>query len=802
MSLGLRDNSDDWGLAMTWISADIRQGWRRLASTPGLSLGAVLTLAVGIGCTVLMADVLDRLLIREPSQVSEPDRVRRVYVGRTAFMDIAGYETLAAMATVRPEIEAVAGYYDESVSFGEGERARQLHVTAASPDYFRVLGVHPALGTWPVPAGNAAVLSYGTWQQDFGGSNEVIGKPLRLDSQTYTISAVAPRGFHGVGTVAADVWLPLEMRARAAYGDAWRTMQAVFLHAIVRVQTDVNLTRVNDRATAAFRATASSFQKKSNVVLGDLRLSRAPGVMVGTRVEVLIAAVSVIVLVIACGNVANILLIRGLRRAREFSIKTALGASRGRLIREVVVEASLLAAAAGVIALFVVGVGGSLVRDLLLPPVAALADSLDVRVLLTTAAVSGLAAFVLGLIPAVRLTTRTVVTPGPMIATRPSRLLEVLGGMQVALSLPLLVGAGLFVLSLWHARGQDFGMQTDHLVVVSTNLFSVGRPFENQTIHREMQVRLSRLPQVESTALVENVPMRHSVSMLIDGKLAQVNGVDPAFFTVMRMRLTEGRLFTDNDNRKAAAPVAVVTDSLARSLWPGQSALGKCLPMGEPGSPCPAVVGIVADARLIPQIRPTAEATPACYFPLEQRAASTNRALLVRTTGDPAAVLQMLRKQAQTSSVNLPYVDAYVFDELFMNLLKPWRLGSLVFVVFGALSIIIASVGLVLIGAYAVARRVREIGIRSALGAQPQQIVLLVLQRSLFVIFCGLTVGLGLAWAGGRVINTQLFGIAANDLRVIASAAAAVLAVGVFAAWLPARRAAGIDPVVALRVIE
>jgi putative ABC transport system permease protein len=750
-----------------------------------------------------MADVLDRLLIREPSQVSDPARVRRVYIGRTAFMDITGYQTLAAMRSVRPEVEAVAGYYDESLSYGVGAAARQFHVTAATADYFGVLGIHPALGTWSSPASDAAVLSYATWQQDFGSSADVIGKPFRLDNQTYTISAVAPRGFHGIGPTGTDVWLPLESRARAAYGDAWTRMPAIFLHVIVRVPPGVNLALVDQRATAAFQmSAASSFQGKSNVILGDLRLSRAPGVMVGTRVEVLIASVSLIVLIIACGNVVNILLIRGLRRTREFSIKTAIGATRARLIREIVIEASLLSAAAGAIALVVVDIGGSVIRDLLLTSVAALADPLDARVLLTTATVTALAAFVLGLIPAVRLTARMGVTPGQMIPPRPSRLLEVLGALQVALALPLLVGAGLFVLSLWNARGQDFGMQTDHVVVLSTNLFSLGRPFDNQTILRRMQARLSRLPQVDATAVVENVPMRRSVSMLINGKLAQVNGVDPAFFTVMRMRLTQGRLFTDSDNRKGAAPVAVITDSLERALWPGQSPLGKCVPMGEPGVPCPAVIGVVADARLIPQIRPTAERNPVCYFPLEQRAASTNRALLVRTTGDPARVLQILRNQAQVASPNVPYVDAYMFDDLFMNLLKPWRLGSLVFVVFGALSIVIAALGLVLIGAYAVTRRMREIGIRSALGAQPRQVVRLVLQRSLVVILCGLAAGLAIAWAGGKAINAQLFGIAASDVRVIASAAAGVLAVAAFAAWVPARRAARIDPVVALRVVE
>jgi len=281
-----------------------------------------------------------------------------------------------------------------------------------------------------------------------------------------------------------------------------------------------------------------------------------------------------------------------------------------------------------------------------------------------------------------------------------------------------------------------------------------------------------------------------------------VNGVDPAFFKVMGMRLIQGRLFTADDNRKNAPLVAVVSESMARGVSPGQPAVGKCLLMGTPGSPCVQIVGVVADARLFPQIRPTGLPSLACYFPLEQHASSTNRALLVRTTEDPSLILQTVRQDAQAAAPDLPYVDAYVFDELFMNMLKPWRLGSLVFVVFGTLSMVIAAVGLALIGAYAVTRRTREIGIRSALGAQPRQLVGLVLRRSLIVVLGGLAVGLLLAWSGGRAIGAQLFGISSGDARVIGAAMCAVLGIGAFAAWVPARRAAAIEPVVALRIVE
>jgi len=357
-------------------------------------------------------------------------------------------------------------------------------------------------------------------------------------------------------------------------------------------------------------------------------------------------------------------------------------------------------------------------------------------------------------------------------------------------------------------------MQTDRVAVVTTNLFEVGQPMENHAVHRQIQARLMRLPRVESTALIENLPMRTGVFFMIDvpgrampkgpissanGMLPAFNGVDPSFFGLVRMRLLQGRLVTDTDNRKGAPPVAVITESMARNYWPGESAVGKCFYMGSRSQPCTEVVGIVADARLYPSIKPTKEWTSACYVPIEQRSGSSNRALLVRTDGDPAEVLQTLRRESQAAAADLPNVEVYAFDDVFQALLKPWRLGSIVFVVFGALSMIITAAGLSAVAAHGVTRRTREIGIRSALGAAPQRLVRLVLGRSLFVVGAGLAIGMGLTWAGGRILTAQLFGVTAGDPRVLAAGAVGLFVVSSVAAWLPARRAARIDPVRSLR---
>ena len=803
---------------MRLIPIDVRYAWRRLAATPLLTFGAMLTLALGIGSAVVMADVLDRLLLRAPAHVLDPDRVTRVFSGgpRAGYgaMAIFDMPTFDALGSLHEDLESSAAYYNESVSFGTGAAARQLQAVTCSPDYFSVLGVQPLIGSFAEFSGrgraNAAVVSYRVWQQAFGGAADVIGKPLRLGSDSYTIVAVAPRRFAGIDFKTADVWLPLAPRARAAYSPG-----AYFLWIIARLKPGVSRERASERATTAYRATHTDpFNRDRVLVLGDIRPARAPGVAIGTRVEVLVGAMSILVLLITCGNVANLLLVRGLRSDREFVVKTALGATRLRLLREVLLEGTLLAAGAGLVSLVVVVTGGALLRREFLSDVAALASPLDTRLVLVTVVVCIAAAFLLGLTPALRLSRHRALTPGLSSAARPSPVLDLFSGLQVALSLPMIVAASLFVLSHWNARHQDFGMRTDNVAVVSTNLFEVGRrPSENHAVHRQIQARLSRLPQVESTALIENLPMQSRVSSLFEvpGKdllkggmagdiLPGIYPVDPSFFSLMRMRLVQGRFFSDEENRKPARSVAVISESMAERIWPGEAAIGKCFYLGGRQNPCTDVIGVVADARLIPSIRPTKQWASAVYLPIEQQTGFTSsRYLMVRTVGDVSTVAQLLRQESQVAAPDLPYVDVHPFDDIFTAMLKPWRLGSIVFVIFGALSMIVAALGLAAVAAYAVTRRTREIGIRSALGATPQQLVRLVLTRSLLVVMGGLAMGMALSWAVGRVLNAQLFDVQAGDPRIQTGAALGLLIVAAFAAWIPARRASSVDPSTALR---
>jgi hypothetical protein len=268
----------------------------------------------------------------------------------------------------------------------------------------------------------------------------------------------------------------------------------------------------------------------------------------------------------------------------------------------------------------------------------------------------------------------------------------------------------------------------------------------------------------------------------------------------MRMRLLEGRFFTDAENRPGGRPVAVISASMGAFIWPGEPMIGKCFHVAGERSdaPCTEVIGAVADVRLFPSIRPTNRWAATYYRPIEQ-AGGRSATLLVRTTGDPTSLFERFRREAQSAGADLPFVDVRAFDDVFLNMLRPWRLGSTVFVAFGAVSLIVAAVGLAVVAAYNVTRRTREMGIRATLGAQPRDLVRPLVWRSVSVVVVGLATGLAVAWWGGRVLSAQLFEVTAGDPRVLGGTTLVLLVVGVIAAWLPARRAARIDPVVALR---
>jgi predicted permease len=484
------------------------------------------------------------------------------------------------------------------------------------------------------------------------------------------------------------------------------------------------------------------------------------------------------------------------------------------LIREIFVEAAVLSVSAGGLALVVVAAAGTLVAKLLLPPVLTEYASLDVHLIATTAAVCAGSALILGLIPALRLTSRRFLDPARSVQARSSsRVLDAFAGAQVALSLPLIVGASLFSLSLWHARQVDFGLDSTHVAVVSMNEEEVGSTRENHAAHRRIQERLKGLPQVRSTALVQGIPMATALALAMEvpghpwgegwHTPPYVDSVDPSFFDVMAMRFVAGRPFTSAENVAGGRPVLVVNEAMARLFWPGKSALGQCVIVysgdSRPDDTCSDVVGVVANAAMWPALESNGDSEPRYYIPIEQYSMLRGRAVLVNTTSSPDGVLSLLRREAQATGASLPFIDVWAFDDVFQPALKPLRLGAVVFIAFGLLGLVIAAIGLAAVTAYGVARRTREFGIRLVLGAEPAMLVRQTLARSLVAVVLGLAAGTLLAYMSSRWMQSVLFGVASADVRVYVAAGALLAAVGAVAAYVSARRAGHVEPAAALR---
>lgn len=811
-------------LVSLWI--EIRYAARRLVRDARLTLTAVLTLALGLGAAVVMTDMLDRLLIRPPAHVTGGDRLTRLYVGSPgSYASLNDYPTFAGLESeLDAELEQVAAYFTRSFSLGRGAGARQVEAVAHSPQYFATLGVAPVLGSLATDADQdapGAAISYGLWQSRYGGSPDVLGRTLTLGTDIFTITGVLPRGFAGVDFTAVDVFIPLAV-AGPDWMSSWQTMQAPWLNIVARLRDGIEREAAGVHANSVYRNLSGIAELRTgNLVFGDLK--RSPDMTETTRVALWIGGMALVVLLIACGNVANLLYVRGLRRMHETSVQTALGASRARLARGFLIEAALLAATAGVVTYFMVVSGGVVVRGLFLPTVAALVEPLDPRLMLLTVAGCLSAMLLFGLLPALRLTTLRMIAPGQGTPRGRHALLNLFSGIQVALSVPLLVGAGLFVLSFSNAANQNVGFDRSNVVVARTNLFEAGENVEaNTAAHRLLEAELASMPEIESTAMVKQdpwggaldgemfsvpgreLPQGPTIGPMPEGStFGLMNGVDPEFFELMRLPLVEGRLFTPAENTEDAPPVVVVSEAFAQAIWGSDSPVGECLRIGfrQAEAPCTEVIGVVGDARWSPVIRPSGVPEQVMFRPIDQRATSgrLNRTILARTRTDADALLPILRARLQAAGTDLPYVQIRTVEESFEPLLRPWRLGATVFVAFGLFALIIAAVGLVVVISHDVTKRSHELAVRSACGAQSSELVRSVLLRSLGVLLAGLAAGIALAVIGARLLEGLLFGISPADFRVFVAAGTTLLIFALLASWLPARRAARIDPAIALR---
>jgi len=825
------------GSTLESFAQDVRYGLRAMRRSPGFTAIAVTSLAIGIGANTTMFSSIDRLLVRSPQHVRDAERIHRVYIANRSEGEDTGplvrqsYRTYSALRDHVPAFESVAAFSARSVSSGRGTDARPLEAVLATPSFFTLLGVSPVLGRFFAPneeldeGEHVAVLGYGAWQTLFGGDRAILGRPIDVAGVPHIIVGVAPNGFTGVDLDRVDLWLPLGVGTRlVGRGAVNPRAGGYWLEIVAKRRMTVPETEAASQATQAYRDAWRDDRRyaeryaKNSAMLGPVVAARGPAASADAKVSVWVAAVSLLVLLIACANVANLLLLRGLTRAREVALRLSLGASRWRVTRQWLVEGALLAAAGAVSAIVLARWSASALRAFLLPRVVN-EPVLDGRLLAFTAVIALGTAMLATVIPALVVARRDfgpLLGAGRVVGSQSRLLLQrTLIGVQVALATLLLIGAGLFVTSLRNVRSIDLGVDVDHLLYVKVDLTSSGKASDNRAsgasatananaVYMAMLERLRRVPGVVNATVTAGEPLTSGwgISLVRRGAPPPAEGtpvpfgraVGTDYFATMGTSLRRGRRFTAADH-VPGAHVAIVDEATAKHFWPNADPLDPCVYL-DSGNVCTQIVGVVATTVLW---EITGDKGQIVYVPLESWPDREVTTLEVRTAGDPSAMVDVVRQAVSSVSPELPWADIRPVAQHLAPQLRSWRLGASMFTAFGILALCLAAVGLYGLVSYMVARRSHEIGVRKALGASHGGIVRLVLRGGLAMTVIGLVIGIVAALGAGELIAGQLYGVSPRDPVVIALCIGTLIAVAVVACVGPARRAARVDPMVTLR---
>lgn len=826
------------------LANDVRYAARQLRRAPALSLLITATLAIGIGATVTIAGAIDRLLFRAPDGIRQPtDIVRVLSRARGAGGDVIGrrwhYPFLLELRRSAPAFAAVAGSTTRELSLGVGPDALPVRAALVSSSYFATLGVTPAVGRvfgeqdgFPAeatPGGPpVAVLSYGFWQRRFAGSPRALGTTLLIDGVTYTVIGVTRREFVGTDNGGIDVWLPLPAAAMGASsmidladaGSAWLSIVGRLARGATRATAERQASEVAaEFAVAEGRAGAG----RLSVVAASLAPGRAPDAPHEARVTLWLGGVAFFVLLIACANVANLLLGRALARRREVAVRLALGATPARLSRQLATEALLLTGLAGLAALGVASIFGAMLARILFvgTPVSSFVDlrlaTFTAVTTLATAALVSIAPIHQGFATDL---TRTLRTAGA--ASRGPR--QALGrwgliAIQSALCMVLLVGAGLFGLSLARVNALDLGMDVDHTLVARFDLNALLLPVSevDATLQR-IRDRVRGVPGVTRIAFAERDPYRAGRAVAIHtpthdsddywhrGPTAPVpmeSAVDSGFFRTVGASSLRGRDFS-GDDVSGAPRVAILNAPLAAILFPNEDALDKCviLPVrgNDRGGDCVRVIGVLPgfwQHSILERDR------LAVYVPLTQRTVRDGigrpRALYVATSTDPGAIASSVRAAIQGARADLPAVTVTTMADVIEPEVRPWRIAAALFIGFGVVALLIAVVGLYGVVSAASQQRAVEMAIRVALGARRRHVLAAVGGEGLRAVLVGLATGSAAALGLRRWIAPLLFQVQPDDPRLIGALAVLLFSVALVAALVPTVRVLRRNPAAVLQ---
>jgi predicted permease len=816
---------------------DIKYAVRILLKNPAFTAIAVISLALGIGAnttifTVVNAILLNPLPVRNISglvQIDTVDAKTTVTRANAAKLGMS-YPNFLDYARQNQVFAGVACIVTPPLTWSNGAEPKQVQGQLVSANYFDILGLHSAIGRFFFPnedtrrgGNNVAVVSYSFWKNRFGADPNLIGKTLILNAAPYIVIGVAPRGFKGTFTFSSteQIWIPVSMYPEALSGflaNFFNDRRFLTTTVIGRLKAGVGLSQ-GEASLKIMAAHLESEYPKDNagrsIALTPLA-DAAVGVNNHTQITLaggLMMGVVSLVLLIACVNLANLLLAQAARREKEIGLRAALGASRGRVLRQLLTESLVLSLFGAAVGLGIAYIGRSALWSLR-PPFIENNDidlAFDSHVLLFTVSIAFLTAFLIGLVPAIKAASpdlagilKTGGRGGTVgWARNPLRSLLVIS--EVALALVVLVCAGLFMRSMQNAQRIRLGFESKNLFVMAFDLgalhYSEGRA---QQFFRAAIERAEVSPGVESATIVSNLPLGGGLLRTIfpegqsetsgyRGTLTQLDDVAPNFFETLRIPLIRGRVFTDSD-RQNTTQVAVANKAMCKQFWPNQDPIGKRFHFfGEPG--LREIVGVVGNT-VVSQIGE--EPQPVAYLPITQDY-SPAMALQVRTTRTPQAVIGTVRTQIQSLDTNLALTNVQTIEEVIGQGLWAPRMGAGLLTLFGGLALILAAVGVYGVLSYSVNQQTREIGIRVALGAKSSEVLRQIIGQGLRLAATGLALGFVAALALTRVLSSLLFGISAHDPLTFGAVSLVLAAAAVLACYIPARRATKVDPIVALR---
>lgn len=812
---------------------DIRFGVRSLWHHRITSVFVILTLALGIGVNATMFGVVDTLMFRPPPGVTQADQVVRLEM---AFPEESGagfdyspqtnYSTYQALVEQVHGFQDVAAYYPESTWIGRGSEVGAIDAMLVSANFFRTLGVQPTLGRFfradeeRAERDRTVVLGHGLWMSRFGGDPAVLGRTVDIAGQPCTVIGVAPPRLTSLELKRVDAWLPLGMATTMVSPEALDVRpddSSWWMSTFARMRPGVGRETTAAEATAVVRAqyAKSPGYDDLRVVLAPLPVGRSPEVPADAKVFLWLGFVGVLVLLVACANVANLLLARAAARSHEVAVRLSLGAGRWRISRQLLVESLILALCAAAAAVLLMTWTSSFVGHVLMPDVAVDGQAVSLRVLLFAGAVALGTGLMCGLAPAL-LGTRSDLDAilkgrGPGLAWRLGAQRFLVVG-QVAFTVVLLAGAGLFVRSLQNVRGKDLGMDVRHVLYASVDFRSSGlSPSDALARYQDMLGRVRTLPGVAAASLSIGEPFRSGWAVWIKpvtGPAASVpqpqyspmgRAVGAGFFQATGRRLVEGRGFTA-DEHTASAQVAIVNQKAARYYWGQTSPLGECIQVPGEDRGCLRIVGVAADA---PFWEVTGATPQELYLPLETKEAegslSGGVTMEVRTIGDPKSMVDRVRGAMMAAGSDIPFPSVKPLTDIIDPQYRSWELGASVFSAFGLLALLLAAVGLYGVLAYEIVQRSRELGIRAALGADPGALVRMVVGSGLYSTLLGAGIGTLATLGAGRFVAALLYGVSSHDPLSLGCAAALLVVVAGVASYLPARRTARVDPLGVLR---